>query len=379
MAGLYIHVPFCRTKCIYCDFYSVTNVSQISPYISRLTDEIIRRKEEIPAGEKVQTIYFGGGTPSLLSSEELALILETIRQHYPIATEGTPEVTLEINPGDLTHLRAKELLSLGINRFSIGAQSFNPHTLRVLSRRHSPEETVEVVRLLREAGADNLTLDLIYGVPGTTPEDLMWDLEALTALSPEHISAYSLMYEEGTPLYRMRQDLKITEVDEETTLGMGRLVRAFLREKGYEQYEISNFKRHDATRDLSSHHNASYWDGTPYLGFGPSAHSYVHPVRSWNPSALDSYLTSDEREKEFLTPEMVFEEYLLTRLRTSKGITTDKLSELCTGKRLERILHLADEMTLGASPLLRKEEGRYYLTDRGIDLSDAVIRDLAFA
>ena len=377
MAGLYLHIPFCKTKCIYCDFYSVTDCSAQKAFLSRLREELRERRDELPEGEKVRTIYFGGGTPSLLSPSELEPLLETIRDCYPLAPEPL-EVTMECNPGDLSAFRARELLALGINRFSIGAQSFDPAALRFLSRRHTPAETKALVRLLRDAGADNLTLDLIYAIPGTTLETLRRDLEELVALRPDHISAYSLMYEEGTPLFRGLQERKVTEVDEDTALEMGRLVRAFLSEKGYEQYEISNFKRLDPARDLRSRHNSSYWDGTPYLGFGPSAHSYVHPVRSWNPSDLGRYLAREPREMETLTAEMVYEEYLLTRLRTSEGIDLDRIRALIgSPEAYEAFEARALDFTRGPEPLLIRQGTRLRLTSAGIDLSDALLRHLA--
>lgn len=376
MAGIYIHVPFCKTKCIYCDFYSITDCTSQKAYVRRLIDEIGERAGELPPGEKIETVYFGGGTPSLLETSEIEAILRRLRELYPFAS-SVPEITMECNPGDVSRIRAKELARLGINRFSIGAQSFDPSALRFLTRRHTPEETVDLVRLLRDAGITNLTLDLIYGIPGIDLQNFRRDLEALVALSPEHISAYSLMYEEGTPLYRGLVQKKVTEVDEDTSIEMSRLVRSFLRENGYEQYEISNFKRSDPHTDYRSHHNSSYWDGTPYLGFGPSAHSYVHPIRSWNPSDLGAYLRHEKGGSEILTKEMQFEEYLLTRLRTSSGIDLSDLKSLCPASRLDVLRQTADNMTEGEEPLLRKKGSVYTLTDRGIDLSDAVLRFLA--
>ena len=377
MAGIYIHVPFCKSKCIYCDFYSVTDCSRQGAFVSRIIEELKERRDELPPGEPVRTIYFGGGTPSLLSAQEVERMLSAIRENY-LLTFPDVEITLECNPGDLTHVEAEELVRTGINRVSIGAQSFNPTALKFLTRRHTPLETAEMVRLFRRAGIRNITLDLIYGIPHTTIEDLLKDLESLVSLDPEHVSAYSLMYEEGTPLHRSLLARKVTETDEDTVLEMSHLVRGFLRDHGYEQYEISNFRRIDPVTDYRSQHNSSYWDGTPYLGFGPGAHSYVDPVRSWNVSDLELYLTGAPRKSETLTREMKLEEYLLTRLRTSTGIDLDKIKALSASDDAYRtFLDRASEMTLGEEPLLTQSPCGYRLTDRGIDLSDSVILRLA--
>ena len=377
MAGIYIHIPFCKTKCIYCDFYSVTDLSGLSPFTKRLLEELRERRDELPEGERIETVYLGGGTPSLLDTRDLAAILETVRDTYPFAP-GEPEITIECNPGDVPALKARELVSLGINRVSIGAQSFNPRALRFLTRRHSPDDTREMAARFREAGISNLTLDLIYGIPGTTLEELREDLRELTALRPEHISAYSLMYEEGTPLYRGLLAHKVTEVDEDTALEMSRLVRNYLRDEGYERYEISNYKRSDTSRDFRSVHNSSYWEGKPYLGFGPGAHSYVHPVRSWHVPSLALYLAGTPRESETVTPEMAYEEYLLTRLRTARGIELSQIKALLPSREeYEAFEERALKMTEGEDPLLVRAEGGFLrLTDRGIDLSDAVLRNL---
>ncbi len=375
MAGIYVHVPFCKTKCIYCDFYSVTDCSGERAYVRRLLEEIRERSRELPPGEKVETVYFGGGTPSLLETSDLEAILGTLRETFPFAA-GTPEITLECNPGDVTQVRAADLVGLGINRISIGAQSFNPSALRFLSRRHTPRETEEMVALFRDAGITNLTLDLIYGIPGTTTDDLLSDLEALIRPSPEHISAYSLMYEEGTPLYRGLVAKKVHPASEDLSLEMAHVVRSFLRAHGYERYEISNYRRLDPQVDYRSRHNSAYWDGTPYLGFGPAAHSYVHPVRSWNLPDLPGYLRHAPRESETLTREMQFEEYLLTRLRTSRGIDLEELKPLCSEKDFLRLKAKTEAMTQGSDPLLTHRGTRLVLTDRGTDLSDAVTRDL---
>ena len=375
MAGIYVHVPFCKTKCIYCDFYSVTDCSGLRAYVRRLLEEIRERADELPSGEKVETVYFGGGTPSLLETSDLEAILGTLRETFPFA-DDTPEITLECNPGDVTQVRAADLVGLGINRISIGAQSFSPSALRSLSRRHTPLQTEEMVALFRGAGITNLTLDLIYGIPGTTTDDLLRDLEALIRLSPEHVSAYSLTYEEGTPLYRGLVEKKVHPASEDLSLEMAHLVRSFLNAHGYERYEISNYKRLDPRVDYRSRHNSAYWDGTPYLGFGPAAHSYVHPVRSWNPPDLAGYLGHAPRESETLTREMQFEEYLLTRLRTSRGIDLEEIRPLCTEGEFLRLKAKANAMTKGSDPLLTFRGTRLVLTDRGTDLLDAVTRDL---
>lgn len=371
-AGIYIHVPFCLTKCPYCDFYSVTNLDPVEDFLRALGVEMRLRREELSEME-VGTIYFGGGTPSLLQGDRVAEIIEQLHHHYRISAD--PEITLETNPGDLTSETIDRLVASGVNRFSIGAQTFDPELLKLLGRRHTAEQTETLVKRLRDRGVTNLSLDLIFGIPGSTTATLEYDLETLIRLCPTHISAYHLIYEEGTPLYHRRETGRLSEVTEEESLRQSHRVAERLTEVGYEHYEISAF----ALPGYRSRHNSSYWHGTPYIGLGPSAHSYIHPVRSYNPPSVRRYcrnlLAAEphlDRTEERLTPRMTFEEYILTRLRTCEGLSVSEL---------ESRFGAAAEVLRKAEPYLDSgdlliEGDRLHLSRRGIDLSDRIILDL---
>lgn len=374
MAGIYVHIPFCKTKCPYCDFYSVTTLHPLEDYLRALSTEISVRSYEL-AGESVETIYFGGGTPSLLSGRAIGDILRLLRRSFDI-TE-TAEITLECNPGDLTTMDLDEVITRGVSRFSIGAQTFDPSLLRFLQRRHTGEETRELVRELHRRGIRNISLDLIYGIPGSSDETLRADLDALIALEPTHISAYHLIYEEGTPLHYRLQRGRIRALDEEESLRQSHYVAERLRSAEYEHYEISAF----ALPGYRSRHNSSYWHGIPYIGLGPGAHSYIHPWRSYNPSNVTLYNHQLLRPTPFLsrtyeqiTPEMALEEYVLTRLRTCEGLSLSEMERLFSPGVREKVLQRA-QPHIAAGDLLH-EGDRLHLSLHGIDISDAIILDL---
>lgn len=374
MAGIYIHIPFCKTKCPYCDFYSVTTLHPLEDYLRALSTEISLRSYEL-AGQPVETVYFGGGTPSLLSGRAIGDILRLLRCSFDI-TEGA-EITLECNPGDLTTMDLDEVITRGVSRFSIGAQTFDPSLLRFLQRRHTGEETRELVRELHRRGIRNISLDLIYGIPGSSDETLRADLDALITLEPTHISAYHLIYEEGTPLHYRLQRGRIRALDEEESLRQSHYVAEQLRSAEYEHYEISAF----ALPGYRSRHNSSYWHGIPYIGLGPGAHSYIHPWRSYNPSNVTLYNRQLLRPTPFLcrtyeriTPEMALEEYVLTRLRTCEGLLLSEMEHLFSPGVREKVLQRAQPYL--ASGDLLHEGDRLHLSLHGIDISDAIILDL---
>ncbi len=374
MAGLYIHVPFCISKCRYCDFYSVASLSKRTDYLKALTKEIDLRSYEL-GDELVHTIYLGGGTPSLLDALEVSEVLETVRASFIIAPNA--EVTMECNPGDYDDEKIGKLIASGVNRFSIGAQSFAEDALRFLGRRHSADKTVEMVRAIQAHGISNISLDLIYGIPGTDMDLLARDVDCLLSLSPTHISTYHLIYEEGTPLYDALKAGAFEEIAEERSLEMSHYISARLRAEGYEHYEISNY----ALPGKRARHNSSYWDEVPYLGFGPSAHSYRHPWRSVNPDSLDEYVYRLNvrgfllREFEFLTPEMVYEEYLLTRLRVIDGIEIEEVRRRFGAERAT-LLATRLQSYVERGLMVRRRNGSIAFTEEGIDLSDAIIAEL---
>lgn len=382
MAGIYIHIPFCQKKCPYCDFYSVVNAKQMGGFVKALHKEISNRAYELE-GQQVTTIYFGGGTPSMLSYKHILSTINLLGDYFDISPDA--EVTMECNPGDVSGIEIHQLVRGGVNRFSIGAQSFDDRLLKTLGRRHSAGETMELYRYIRDAGIQNISIDLIYSIPGQDLEMLERDLEVLMGLDPVHVSAYDLIYEQGTPFFEMRKSGVLTEVSESLSVKMAHTVRRTLSAHGYEHYEISNF----AKPGFRSIHNSGYWTGTSYLGFGPSAHSFVAPWRSWNAPSLEAYNTQLlngaqflVREYEMITPEMAFEEYVMTRLRTAEGISTEALKAQGFPIPSDRLTQLVREGYLihksgpKSEPISGSNSGFFALSDFGLDYADKVILDL---
>lgn len=316
MAGIYIHIPFCKSRCKYCDFYSTTRLTGHHAYIDAVINEWHRRKDELQ--EPIETIYIGGGTPSQLPAEEITRLLQAIG----IAT--AIEITMEANPGDLTLPYLQAIRSAGVNRLSLGVQSFQDELLRLIGRRHNAQQAKEVIPLARQAGFDNLSVDLMYGLPGQTQSMLEDDITTLLSFAPEHISAYCLMYEEGTALTRMRDNGEIAEWDDDTLNSYYDMLCDTLIKSGYIHYEVSNF----CLPERHSHHNSAYWNNTPYLGLGAAAHSYDGQTRSWNIANIEAYEHGLEGEVEHLTEEQKRLEAVMLGLRTNKGIS----AELVQGK-----------------------------------------------
>lgn len=277
------------------------------------------RKDEL--GTDIDTLYIGGGTPSAISVEHIAVIRQLI---LPSAT-ADHEITMEANPGDLTLEKLRQLRAIGINRLSIGIQSFNDRLLTLIGRRHTAEDAKQVVQLAREAGFENLSIDLMYGLPTQTMEEWRADIETALLLAPEHISAYCLSYEEGTVLSRMLEQGEIDEVDEDTENNMFDYLAARLAEAGYEHYEVSNY----AQPGYESRHNSAYWDDTPYIGLGAGAHSYDRQRRSWNRGDILAYIQDpmSVREEEILTSDNRHNERIMLGLRTRRGLYIDYISD----------------------------------------------------
>ena len=267
MAGLYLHIPFCKRRCIYCDFFSTTQSEKKTAYVSSLCRELEMRKDYI-GGETIETIYFGGGTPSQLSQEDFISIFSHIYKVYNV--EPDAEITLEANPDDLTPEYITMLRSLPFNRLSMGIQTFNEDMLKLLQRRHTADRAIHAFNNCRRAGFHNISIDLMYGLPGETLDSWQKDLEQAVNLHPEHISAYHLIYEENTALWKLREQHKVAEADEDLSVSLFGTLIDSLSAAGYDHYEISNF----CLPGLHSRHNSSYWTGKKYLGCGPSAHSY---------------------------------------------------------------------------------------------------------
>ena len=374
MAGLYIHIPFCRQRCSYCAFYSSTLYNIQQKYVDALCKEIVLRKE-YTGNQAIGTIYLGGGTPSTLTVEQLESIFGTIYSHYPIAPQ--PEVTIECNPDDLTPEFLTALRRMPVNRISMGIQSFNDAQLKRLGRRHNAAKARQAVANARAAGYDNISIDLMFALPGSNRAEWQETLDTAIALHPDHISAYNLMYEEGTPLHRALERGDFQELSEEENLEQFRMLIDSMKSAGYRHYEISNF----ALPGRESRHNSSYWNDTPYIGCGAAAHSYNGNSREWNIADIKAYIEGMESgcrdyEIENLTKEESYNDTILTRLRTADGIPLQWMKEKFNDKLNGYMLRAAEkEIALGN---LKEENGHLSLTEKGIFISDAVIRELIY-
>lgn len=373
MAGLYIHIPFCESRCIYCDFFSTVNSGMHDRYVGALCREYEMRKHEIlPQRASWDTIYIGGGTPSTLPIEHLRKLFTTIAKDM---AQAPREVTIECNPDDITAQYANELAQLPINRVSMGAQTFDDNRLAFLHRRHSSAQIAQAVKNLKRAGFSNISIDLMYGFPEETVDDFKRDIDKALLLDVPHISAYCLMYEEGTPLYRMLEQNKITETPEETERKMYETLIDTLHHSGYEHYEISNF----AHKGYRSQHNSSYWNLTPYLGIGAAAHSYDgKKTRSSNPSHLIIYIEALERgilptDRELLSPIESLNDYTMLRLRTAEGIDLDEMEARFGHEMRTKAEHTARQFL--SSGLLAQDGNRLHLTRQGVFVSNMVMAE----
>lgn len=371
MAGIYIHIPFCKSRCIYCGFYSTTLLDLRKKYINAVCREMELRKNYIR--EPFSTIYLGGGTPSLLDEAELTKLFLYINNVYDV--DRNAEITMECNPDDITPKFTNMLSRLPINRVSMGAQTFADSRLRLLHRRHSSEEVKHAVKLLREAGIKNISIDLMFGFPDESLSQWKEDISAALALNVEHISAYSLMYEEDTPLWKMLDTGKVKEIDEELSLTMFKELVCQLTDAGYEHYEISNFAR----PGYRSRHNSSYWHQVPYIGLGAAAHSFDLNSRQWNVANLKLYIEEINNgiipmEREELDNDTTFNDIITTALRTSDGIDLNAM-ETRLGKRYRNTLISAAGKHLEQG-LLEIRHDRLRLTAEGIFISDMVMSDL---
>ena len=374
MAGIYIHIPFCKRRCIYCDFFSTTQSEKKAEYVHALVRELEMRKDYV-GDEEIETIYLGGGTPSQLSQEELEEIFAYIYKVYKVTPDA--EITLEANPDDLTPDFLALLKELPFNRISMGVQSFNDTQLKRLGRRHDAAKARQAVANARSAGYSNISIDLIFALPGSTIDEWEHDLESAIALRPDHLSAYNLTYEEGTPMHRALERGDFTELSEEDNITQFQMLISRLKEAGYSHYEISNF----ALPGRESRHNSSYWNDTPYIGCGAAAHSYNGTSRQWNIADIQEYIKGIENgnpvfEIEELTEEERYNDTILTRLRTAEGIPLAWMKEKF-GSRLYDYMQrcTGKEIALG---YLKEENGHLSLTEKGIFISDAVIRELIY-
>jgi oxygen-independent coproporphyrinogen-3 oxidase len=323
MAGLYVHVPFCRGKCPYCHFYSTTSLGLIPEWVEAIKKEALLYQGVFSCFD---TLYFGGGTPSLLSAAALGDLLDFFQKRFSLSADC--EITLEANPGDLDTKTTRELRIIGINRLSLGAQSFSDEALLFLGRRHRVADAVQAIEAGRSAGFDNLGVDLIFGLPGQTGRHWREDLTRALSFQPEHISAYQLTPEEGTPLGNEAAQGRVRLWGEEESAHIFLETSRILEGRGYLHYEVSNFARGE---DRISRHNRKYWQQIPYLGLGPSAHSFLNRRRWWNPTSLEEYLDrlrGGQRPtagEELLSLDQIRLESLLLGFRNREGVALDQL------------------------------------------------------
>ena len=371
--GLYIHIPFCKQACHYCDFHFSTSLKKKGKLVEMLCRELVLRKNELNSPE-IQTIYFGGGTPSLLESEELQQIFETIYSNYKIA--GNPEITLEANPDDLTEEKLKMLQASKINRLSIGVQSFFEEDLKLMNRAHNSEEALKSIKLARSY-FDNISIDLIYGIPGMSVEQWQRNIEISLELGVPHISSYALTVEPNTALQKFIERGKIKPVDDEAAKLHFEILVETLTKNSFEHYEFSNFGK----PGYFSENNTAYWLGKPYLGIGPAAHSYDGNSRKWNISNNPLYIKALENDKipqetEDLSLSDKYNEYVMTRLRTKFGVELSEVSGKFGEAYKAHFLELAKP--LQKEDLLQEKNGVFYITSKGKFLSDGIAADLFF-
>lgn len=374
MAGIYVHIPFCKQRCRYCAFYSSTLYNIEKEYANAVCKEIAMRKN-YAGNEDINTIYFGGGTPSTLSFESLQKICDTIYATHNVCKNA--EVTIECNPDDLTPEFLDRLKKLPFNRISMGIQSFDDTQLKRLGRRHNAEKARQAVQNARIAGYDNISIDLMFALPGSTAESWQQDLESAIALKPDHLSAYNLMYEEGTALYKALMQGELTELSEEENLEQFGMLIEKMKNAGYRHYEISNF----AIPGRESRHNSSYWNDTTYIGCGAAAHSYNGISREWNIANVKEYIKGIENgnrayEIEHLSEEERYNDTILTRLRTADGIPLEWMKEKFSSKLNDYMQKAASRQISYGN--LKEENDRLSLTEKGIFISDAVIRELIY-
>jgi oxygen-independent coproporphyrinogen-3 oxidase len=372
MAGIYIHIPFCKQACHYCDFHFSTSLQNKSSFLNALKKEIALRKKYLE-NETISTIYFGGGTPSLLSKIELMDIFDTLNQHFMIHPEA--EITLEANPDDLTELKINELKDTPINRLSIGIQSFYDEDLKLMNRAHSSEEALKAVKVALENGFGNITIDLIYGIPTLTHHNWRNNLQIAFALNIKHISAYCLTVEPKTALAHQVKTGSVKNVDEQHSSEQFEIMLEAMHNNDFVQYEISNFCKEGAY----SKHNSSYWLKEKYLGLGPSAHSFNGSSRQWNVSNNALYIQSLDKgelnfEKEELTINQCYNEYILTSLRTIWGIDLDYLEQAFGSRYLSFFITDAEPYIQSGHVL--NEEKKIYLSDKGKLIADKISSDL---
>lgn len=369
MAGIYIHIPFCKKRCIYCDFYSSTKQEYVEKYIDALICEAKLR----PASDNISTLYIGGGTPSQLNIGQFKKLIDGLNSAYDLSR--LEEFTVEVNPDDVSIQYIQALKQLGVNRISMGVQSFVDSELQFINRRHNATEAINAVNAIYDAGIENISIDLIYGIPGQTLESWKESIRVAMSLNVQHISAYNLSYEEGTTLWRLRESGKLTEVEDSQCIKMYNIFNAELKQHGYDHYEISNYCK----PGFYSRHNSSYWNNTPYIGLGASAHSFDGTHRGYNPASISDYInTLSNGEIALIVEESEwwekYDETVMISLRTAHGLDIEVIRKRFGEKAVKHFVAESEKYLADGS--LRVENGVYSIPEECFMISDGIIRDL---
>ncbi len=370
MAGIYIHIPFCKTRCIYCDFFSITEKAFIDSLVDAECKEVELRSHE--TNEPIETIYFGGGTPSFIHPQYIEKLLTVIFAHFNVVSN--PEITIEVNPDDISKEKVKQYVLLGINRISVGIQSLNESLLKFLSRRHNVPQAIRAVEKIYEAGINNISIDVMYGIPGLSEGVWAQTLKTVVHLPVQHISAYHLSIEKNTPINILVKNHQIKLVSEQQSIKQYEILCKLLNDSGFQHYEISNF----AKSGYTSKHNASYWNGTEYTGIGPSAHSYNKSIRRWNVSSVEKYIYQIHSNHQYFEQERLgitelFNEYLLTRLRTSAGGNLEDLRLISQEKFTMWQSKFMKEVSAGN---VINDDNHFYIPEEKWLITDYILKNL---
>lgn len=363
--GVYAHVPFCLSKCGYCDFCRITDLSLADAYLKTIDGEMAA---SIMNGESPRTVYVGGGTPSCLGTDRLARLLSSINRHFNMSE--VREFTVECNPEDVTPELADVLTRAGVNRVSMGAQSLHDQALRMMGRRHNAERVPQAIATLRRAGIDNISVDCIFGLPEVDGYDVAEDFRRFASLGVEHLSAYALQYEQGSRFTRMADDGTLTPLPDDEVADEYTLLTQTLRDAGYEHYEISNYAR----PGREALHNSSYWDRTAYYGFGPAASSFAYGQRWTNTYSVEEYIKSESSKRYFsegLSQKEIAEEVIMLGMRTRWGVWAENVPDECRDAFLKNV---RIEMQLGN--VIRQQNGSLRIPEERWMVSDMIIRNL---
>lgn len=368
--ALYIHIPFCDHKCIYCDFYSIITNDNIQNFLSSLKTEIEFYSQQYSSEREIISVFFGGGTPSLMTPDYIAVIIDSIRKNFSLRNDA--EITLETNPGTVSKQKLIDFRKSGINRISIGIQSFDEDDLKFLTRIHNKQTAINTVYNAVDAGFENINIDLIFNLPGQTKEKWKLNLEQAVSLPIKHISAYSLILERGTILNKMVLDGEVKIQDEDYDAELYELTINFLSNNGFYQYEVSNF----AKAGYECAHNKAYWEYKDYIGFGPSAHSFVNGKRWWNYSSLKRYISEVNQKQnammnyEILNKDQMRDEYIMLALR-SKGLNLKEYINLFGSEWLDK--HAKEFELLKERNLIEVNHNKIKLTSKGYAICDEIL------